>query len=178
MEDPATPPGSHLFDAHWPAAQPIVKNYIVGLLGRRGAIDEVVQEVAYTCLRRIATFDQARSFTAWALGIARLEVFTHRRQQVLLSLGNFPELEAAMSDTQEILSDHEEKRRKALALCQERLSEQQRKFIDLYYKEDSSHDKMAEQLGMRSGTVKVALSRIRALLRQCVEHRLTGTGVS
>ena len=177
MQDPVMPNDSAIFDAHWPKAQPIVKDYIKGLLGRHGAIDEVIQEVAYTCLRRIATFDQQRNFTAWALGIARLEVFTHRRRQVLLPIGNYPELEVVLSDTHEMLSDQDELRRKALLSCQEKLSDQHRQYIDLYYSDNCSHEKMGEQLGMRSATVKVALSRIRALLRQCVEHRIAGTGV-
>jgi RNA polymerase sigma-70 factor (ECF subfamily) len=148
----------------------------LGLLGRRGATDEVVQEVAYTCLRRIATFDTSRDFTAWALGVARLEVFTHRRRQILLPLGDFPDLEVALSDVQEIAANQDDLRRKALLTCQERLSEQHRRFIDLRYGENCSHDEMAERMGMRVGTIKVALSRIRGLLRQCVEHRLAGTG--
>lgn len=176
QKEPVKPAGSALFDTHWPQAQPIVRNYILGLLGRRGATDEVVQEVAYTCLRRIATFDTTRDFSAWAVGVARLEVFTHRRRQILLPLGDFPELEVALSDPQEILANQDDLRRKALLTCQERLSEQQRRFIDLRYGENCSHDEMAERLSMRIGTIKVALSRIRAVLRQCVEHRLAGTG--
>lgn len=176
MQEPGGDDGTALFEAHWPRAQPIVRNYIMGLIGRRGAIDEVVQEVAFTCLRRIATFDRSRDFTAWALGVARLEVFTHRRRQVLLPLGDFPELEAALSDAQEHLSDQSESRQKALVTCQERLSDQYRRFIDLRYGENRSHDEIAECLRMSVGAVKVALSRIRTLLRQCVEHRLAGTG--
>ena len=76
-----------------------------------------------------------------------------------------------------MLSDQDELRRKALLSCQEKLSDQHRQYIDLYYSDNCSHEKMGEQLGMRSATVKVALSRIRALLRQCVEHRIAGTGV-
>ncbi len=176
MQESVEHDGAALFGAHWPPAQPIVRNYILGLIGRRGAIDEVVQEVAFICLRRIATFDRSRDFTAWALGVARLEVFTYRRRQVLLPLGDFPELEIALSDPQELLSDQADVRRQALHICQERLSDQHRRFIDLRYGENCSHDEMAERLNMRAGTIKVALSRIRTLLRQCVEHRLAGTG--
>lgn len=176
MQEPVEHDGAAQFDAHWPQAQPIVRNYILGLIGRRGAIDEVVQEVAFTCLRRIATFDRNRDFTAWALGVARLEVFTHRRRQVLLPLGDFPQLEIALSDPQEIVSDQANLRRQALLNCQERLSDQHRRFLDLRYGENCSHDEMAERLHMRAGTIKVALSRIRTLLRHCVEHRLAGTG--
>jgi len=175
MHDPVGGDDRAQFDAHWPHAQPIVRSYILGLLGRRGPTDEVVQEVAFTCLRRIASFDRSRDFTAWALGVARLEVFTHRRRQVLLPLDDFPELEVALSDTEELLSDQSEARRKALVTCQARLSDHHRRFIDLRYGENRSHDEMAERLSMRVGAVKVALSRIRALLRQCVEHRLAGT---
>jgi len=176
MQEPVGQNARTLFDTHWPLAQPIVRNYILGLLGRRGATDEVVQEVAFTCLRRLSTFDPSRDFTAWAIGVARLEVFTHRRRQVLLPLADFPELEVALSDPQELLADHNELRRKALLICQERLSEQHRRFIELRYGDNCSHDDIAQRLEMRVGTVKVALSRIRTLLRECVEHRLSGTG--
>jgi RNA polymerase sigma-70 factor, ECF subfamily len=178
MPEPEVPSSSALFDTHWPAAQPAVKRYIVSFLGRNGAIDEVVQEVAYACLRRLATFDPQRNFTAWALGIARLEIFTHRRRQVLLPLEHYPELEVVMSEAQEAFIDEGERRRRALVTCQERLSDQQRSLITLHYVNNHSHEQMAEQLNMLPGTVRVALTRIRALLRNCVEHRLAGTAAS
>jgi RNA polymerase sigma-70 factor (ECF subfamily) len=175
MQEPVGSVDSAWFEEHWPQTQPVVRNYVLGLIGRCGATDEIVQEVAYTCLRRIASFDSSRNFTAWALGVARLEVFTHRRRQILLPLEDFPDLEMAMSDAQEINSNQDELRRTALLSCHKRLSDQQRQFVDLRYGENCSHDEMAKRLGMRIGSIKVAMSRIRSLLRKCVEHRLAGT---
>ena len=176
MQDQSEAENRDLFESQWPEAQPIVRHYIMGLIGRRGAIDEIVQEVAFICLRRIATFDKTRSFTAWAIGVARLEVFTHRRQQVLLSLDHFPELEVTLSDAQEHLADLNDLRQNALPICLERLSDQCRTFIDLRYGQNQSHEDMAERMRMSINAIKTTLTRIRAQLRECVEHRLSGTG--
>jgi RNA polymerase sigma-70 factor, ECF subfamily len=175
MKDQREAEQRNFFESQWPGAQPIVRKYIMGLIGRRGAIDEIVQEVAYICLRRIATFDKNRSFTAWAIGIARLEVFTHRRQQVLLSIDHFPDLEMKLSDAEENVTDFSDLRQRALTLCLERLTDNYQKFIDLRYGKNQSHEDMAEHLGMSIIAIKVSLTRIRAQLRECVEHRLSGT---
>ncbi len=176
MQDQGDVENRNLFESQWPQAQPIVRHYIMGLIGRRGAVDEIVQEVAFICLRRISTFDKNRSFTAWAIGVARLEVFTHRRQQVLLSLDHFPELEVTLSNAEEHLADLNELRQNALLICLDRLSDQFRKFIDLRYGQNQSHEDMAEHLRMSISAIKVTLTRIRTQLRDCVEHRLSGTG--
>jgi RNA polymerase sigma-70 factor, ECF subfamily len=167
---------SAMFEQQWPQAQPVVRQYLVGLLGRRGAVDEVMQEVAFICLQRIATFDQSRSFTAWALGVARLEVFSHRRKQVLLSIEQLPQLEEAMSDANDYVAELSDPRQTALLRCLENLSIPYRNFIELRYHQNMTHEQIAETLTMNLGAVKMMLSRIRAQLRDCIERRVSGTG--
>jgi RNA polymerase sigma-70 factor, ECF subfamily len=171
-DDSARDDHSELFAARWPLAQPAIHGYLYGLVGNRSAADDILQEVAVTCLRRMHSYDRARPFTAWALGVARLEFFTHRRRETRLPIERHPGLEAALSDPADHLDDELDRQRDALQHCLGQVGEHQRRFLELRYVDDRSNDQIADQLALRADSVKVMLSRIRAVLRACVERRL------
>ncbi|MBA3684513.1 MAG: sigma-70 family RNA polymerase sigma factor [Planctomycetes bacterium] len=163
---------SELFASSWPMAQPAVYGYIYGLVGNRSSADDVLQEVAVTCMRRMHTFDRARSFTAWALGVARLEIFTHRRRELRLPIERHPGLEAAIGDPADHLDEALDRQRDALQECLGQVGAHQRRFLELRYVDERSNDEIAGELGLRPDSVKVMLSRIRTALRACIDRRI------
>ena len=60
----------------------------------------------------------------------------------------------------------------ALRKCLDRLTDRQRRAIDLRYAEKRSRAEMARQLDMTENGVKSLLRRIRAALGDCVQRRL------
>ena len=61
---------------------PVVRDFAVRGVGQAADADDVAQEVFVRICTRISDFDPTRDGVAWALGIARYEVMTHRRKRL------------------------------------------------------------------------------------------------
>jgi RNA polymerase sigma-70 factor (ECF subfamily) len=164
------------FSALWQQAEISVIRYVIGLVGRRSAADDIVQEVAYICLKQWATYDPSRNFTAWALGIARLEIFTHRRRNILLPISEMPELEVIVGDPERSFKKQRDVRQQALILCMNNLADHQKRLLEQRYGRNHSYEEMSDTLRVQINSLKAMLSRIRKLLRACINERLTKSG--
>lgn len=172
----STASDSDLFLSLWKESENSVIKYVVGLVGRHSIADEIVQEVAFICWRRLSSFERGRNFTAWALGIARLEVFTHRRRHILSPISEVPALEAVMGDSEEFIQQQNHERSHALIGCIQKLTGQQKKMLELHYGRNHRHEEMAAILQIQISTITVALSRIRGLLRSCINKYVSQAG--
>ncbi|MDD9944625.1 MAG: sigma-70 family RNA polymerase sigma factor [Myxococcales bacterium] len=61
---------------------PVVRDFAIRGVGQVADADDVAQEVFVRICTRISDFDPTRDGVAWALGIARYEVMTHRRKRL------------------------------------------------------------------------------------------------
>jgi RNA polymerase sigma-70 factor (ECF subfamily) len=59
-----------------------------------------------------------------------------------------------------------------LADCMGKLAPQARRAIELRYQQSHNPSEIARVMGWTTGAVKVALSRARLVLRECVERQL------
>ena len=162
------------FHARWAAAQPVLTAYALGLVGPAGA-DDLVQECALTCWRRFEDYAEDRDFLAWALGIARnhaLHVWRARqrqREELCQHLGTIPDLLAQAVEQE---SADLALRGVALRTCLEELPPRQRQVLDVVYAGEGDQVAAARQLGLAHGTLRVRLSRLRTLLRACIDRRM------
>lgn len=156
----------------WMQAQPVVEAYLNSLIRNRAVAEDVLQQVALTCTEKFEAFDPARSFNAWAMGIARnkaLQFFEragsdrHRFSSDLLM---------QLADTHERLSDQVQAQREALAACIERLPDKSLALLKRRYVQDHKPGRIAESLGLSANAVRLSLHRIRKALRTCIEQRL------
>lgn len=156
----------------WMQAQPVVEAYLNSLIRDRAIAEDVLQQVALTVTEKFEDYDSARSFTGWAMGIARnkaLQFFAkagsdrHRFSNELLN---------QLADTHERLSDRAQEQREALAFCIEKLPPKSLALIKRRYVQDLKPGKIADTLGLSANAVRLALHRIRTALRTCIEERL------
>jgi RNA polymerase sigma-70 factor (ECF subfamily) len=132
--------------------------------------DDVLQETFLTVSRKASSFEPGTNFIAWACGIARLKVLESYRQQkranglseaALIAL-------AEQAPAPEITALREE----ALSRCIEKLAPKSRDLLWRRYSNRQDSEEMAAALGMTSTAVRVALSKARAFLRDCVSTSL------
>ena len=128
--------------------------------------DDVVQETFLTVSRKANSFEPGTNFVAWACGIARLKVLENIR---VLKRANVLSEAAIIALAQEapeasVFSEREE----ALGRCLEKLAPKSRDLIWRRYSGRQDSETMADSLGMTSTAVRVALSKVRAFLRDCV----------
>lgn len=146
--------------------------YIFSLVGDRSQAADVLQETNVVLWRKIEEFDLRKPFLPWAFTIARYQVLANlrdrKRDRVLLD----SELVESISSEAESKAGQIESVRDALGRCLERLDPSNRKLIESRYFEAKPLDEMAQDSSRSTGSIKVALLRIRKRLAECIQQRL------
>ena len=111
-------------------------------------------------------------------GIARLEALKWRqrlaRRREVLSPEAIDLLHAAGQDEDEDEADPFADRRERLPACVAALPEASRQLLALRYEEGLGAKDIAGRVGRTPAAIDMALSRIRRLLRVCIERQITG----
>jgi RNA polymerase sigma-70 factor (ECF subfamily) len=121
---------------------------------------------------------------AWLRGVARNQLLMYFRKARSNPLSSDPTLlEQALNKADEVWSTELLRSGEgfeyveALQACLGRLQGTQRKVLDMFYAEEFSRAQIAESLQMSEDGIKSLLRRVRAALRQCVQSRLTASGL-
>lgn len=148
-----------------------LRGYLTPLVPDFQLVDDLVQETFVVVTARAATYSPKTSFTEWMYGIAR---------EKLAALGSRDGQDSRLF-SQDVLDVLLASRReaaeppaatRALEECIERLAPQARRIIDLRYVQAMKPREVARMLGLTAGSVRVALCRARASLRECVERKV------
>ena len=156
----------------WMQAQPTVEAYLNSLIRNRATAEDVLQQVALTVTEKFEQFDHDRSFTGWAMGIARNKTLQYFDKASADRHQFGSELLSQLAETHERLSPQAQSQRDALALCLEKLPPKSQALLERRYVQDLKPGKIADTLGLSANAVRLSLHRIRAALRTCIEHRV------
>jgi RNA polymerase sigma-70 factor (ECF subfamily) len=168
--------GNDQFTRYWTQAQPVVAGYISSLVPDFHAAEDLLQDVAVVLLHKFGEYDPQRPFVAWALGIARLEVLSKRRQSTIRSVvGSDSQLIESVTAAYEELAPELDLRAHALRECRKEVRGRAETVLKLRYENALKPADIAAKLGLEPGAVRVQLSRIRSALQECVQRRLAMT---
>ena len=160
---------------YWTQAQPIVSAFISSVVQSFQDAEDVLQMTAITLAKKYDQYDQSRPFVAWAIGIAKYEVLTYRRQkakdQHVFDDAVVDQITQAYQETASELNGLGD----ALRKCLKEVKGRSRKMLELRYIRELKPTRIGRQLGMTTNAVFVALHRIRIALRECIERRLAAT---
>lgn len=135
-------------------------------------VGDVLQETNLTLWNSRNRFEPGTNFLAWTFTVARLEVLNHRKR---INRENYfmisDDLFEKLASTQPEDSNHNAYLR-ALEICKAKLPEDQQRLIDARYQQDSSLEDLARQTNRKGSALRVALMRIRKILRKCIEQSL------
>ena len=132
--------------------------------------DDVMQETFLTVSRKASSFEPGTNFVAWACAVARLKVLENLRQRKRATVLGEAAIIALTEDAPSPQSLNE--RGSALEECLDRLSPKIRDLLWRRYSRRQSSEEMAEAAGMTSIAVRVALSKARVALRDCINSQL------
>lgn len=164
------------FTRCWTQAQPVVAAYIGSLVPDFHAAEDLLQTVAIKLHRKFGDYDPSRPFVAWALGFARLEVLNLQRTQARSFLTYCDEALDAVEAAHIELAPELSCRAAALRECLQRVGGRSREMLRLRYEEELKPHHIAARLAMGAVAVRVALSRVRGTLRDCIERRVAAGG--
>jgi RNA polymerase sigma-70 factor (ECF subfamily) len=166
------PQQAEQFAALWTAAQPTIAGFIRTLVPDYLQADEVLQRVAVTLVRKFDQYDAARSFSAWAVGIAKYEVLYYRRERATDKHLFGDDIVEQIASRYELLAENVDPMRDALRHCLELLEGRSKRVIDLRYCRGLRSAAIAEEMRLSSGAVRMLLCRVRESLRHCIERRV------
>ena len=169
---------THLFDVQRLFLQHSgrLRGFILGLLPDRAAADDVLQDVFLTVTNKAAEFQIGTNFLAWGRAIARLKVLEYRQRRLPAACQLADEAWGLLAQTAHEMDDSWDARRETLQKCLGELAPRAREVVQLRYSvERLDLEEVARRMSWTVGSVKVALSRAKAALWDCVQRRLADT---
>ena len=151
-----------------------LRAYFIAVTGTASDADDLLQETAVVLWRKYEQYDQSREFLPWALGVARLEAMKWRQRKARSKLVFSEEAMSLLSETAERMEKTPDERLPALRNCLERLPPDSLSTLLLRYEKGESLENMALKLSKTIGAVMTKLSRIRDILRRCMEKSMMG----
>lgn len=152
----------------------VILGFIYALTRDYDVAEEIFQNVAVAILQESGRPTQVNHFLAWAREVARHRVADYFRQSTRRSAieqpaGAMIEVIAQAFAENEVAPSASQQRMKSLLACLERLSGRSRQVIEGFYRDRQSIKDLAASLAWTEGSVKVALSRARKMLADCIQ---------
>lgn len=147
--------------------------YIYSLTGRSDQADDILQETNRKLWTLRDEFDFNREFLPWAYTVAYNQVRAARskisREKLVFQ---DEEVVLALANEQQTWSRNIDERASALELCLQRLSDKNKSIINKYYSDGYSMEEVGGLLQKSTGSIAVALHRIRLALADCIRGQL------
>jgi RNA polymerase sigma-70 factor (ECF subfamily) len=147
--------------------------YIYSLIRNLDDADDLFQSTSLVLWKKYGEFDPAKSFMAWACGIARFEASNFLRTRGRMRLYFSDDLALKLVDAQETSANvKEDERRDALAECTKHLRARDRELVDTHYGQSLRIPQIAACKGRSTHSIHNSLRRIRRALYECIQRRL------
>jgi len=150
---------------------PVVRATVLALLPNLHRAEDVVQETFLTMCQKAGDFIPGTDFAAWVCTIARYKVREALRSESL-------RFEPLSNDTIEAVLAAEPPKAEAVERlrlfeeCLECLAPRARQAMELRYRGECLPEEIAQRMNWSLASVRVALSRARLVLRECVARKV------
>ena len=152
--------------------QPRVAVYIRSLVYISSDVEDILQDVATIGWQKFETYDPSRPFDVWLCGIAHNIVRAYYRTKKRDRLQFHSDtLELLSRDAIEATQDVAQSQA-ALDICLGKLSDGDLDLIRKRFTDGATNRSVAGQMGWTDSKISRHLSRIYALLMQCIRHQM------
>jgi RNA polymerase sigma-70 factor (ECF subfamily) len=152
-----------------------LRGFLLGLTADFHRVDDLVQETFLAALEKAADFQEGTNFRAWIFAIGRFKLLASFRDAGREPLLFDSDVIALLAEAAPDFSANEQRSRH-LQPCMESLAPKARRAMELLYREGHPPREIAPAMGWTVNSVKVVLSRARAVVRECIERRLAAEG--
>jgi RNA polymerase sigma-70 factor (ECF subfamily) len=152
--------------------QPAILAYVLSMEPGFSDAQDIVQEVFLTLTRKAHSWTSGTNFMAWACTVARYNTLHFQRtrsRRVARLDDDVVELLHPAPSFDESAFQH---RLTTLQGCMAELTPRSHQLVMLRYHHGQMPEKIAETVGWSVNAVRVALSRARQALRECLNRRL------
>jgi RNA polymerase sigma-70 factor (ECF subfamily) len=160
----------------WLRHQTEVARYVAAMVPRADAAEAVLQDVSVALWEKWSDYDAQRPFVPWAIRFAYREILKWRQTQARERLVFCEEVLESMHTTYQEEVPLMEARRQALGGCLEKLSSQERIWLDRRYARHGAIQDEAKDQGMTLNQIYYALEKIRNRLLSCIGQAMRKEG--
>jgi RNA polymerase sigma-70 factor (ECF subfamily) len=147
--------------------------YLLSSTGNFHASEDLLQTVARILWEKLADYDEARPFGAWALGVAHLEVLKWRQQAARSREVLSDDSMRLLSETATEHAEETDERYYFLVGCFRELSSAARSAVEMKYGQGRSVREIADCLKKSVAAVEMILVRSRRVLRDCIQRKMS-----
>lgn len=153
----------------WTQAQPKVSAFVISVVRDFRDRDDLIQDIAVAVFESFDSYDPARPFTKWAMGVARnqFKIYLRKRQRALNLFD--PDTVQALESAFAELPPMESRQLDFLGECLQNLDTKGRELCELRYQDNLKPTAISQKLNLPGTAVRKALQRIRDQLRSCIE---------
>ncbi|MEI9897910.1 MAG: sigma-70 family RNA polymerase sigma factor [Chthoniobacter sp.] len=152
-----------------------LRGFVHALMPDFARADDIVQETFLTVTRKAGDFEPGTNFLGWVCRIARFKVMEAGRKAQRSTTLSPDIIESLCACEPE--PEASDERLRHLSECLKKLAPQARQAVEMRYQQAHKPAEIARRLGWGAESVYVALSRARALLRECVARKLAEEAV-
>ena len=147
--------------------------YVYSLVPRPADADDILQECKVTLWKQFGTFTPGTNFRAWSRTIALHQILNYRRAEQRRPWSPLDQqfIESVAGEI-ERRGDQLDRKADGLRACLRKLPEPHRAIVLSRYYEERSIEEIATQSGRSTEAVYRLLSRIRAVLNECINRQL------
>ena len=149
-----------------------LRAFIVSLMPGSPDVADVLQETNCALWQKRDRFELGTNFLAWAFQIARYEVCRQRDRARRLGRIGFSDKLVDLLANMDAPGESEDELLVALDTCLEKLTDTQREIVYHRYTPGHSLEQHASESGRSAGSLRIALLRIREMLRDCIDNTL------
>ena len=160
---------SHLVDKHKDHAF----NLALRICGNHEEAEEVAQDAFIKAYKSLPHFKMKSSFATWLYRIVYNTAISHvrARKKAPLSIEEFPADATDFMGANTNEDEAEEEYKSSLVnFALQKISEEERGLIDLYYNEELKTEEIAEITGMSKSNVKIKLFRARQKMIDIIKN--------
>ena len=163
--DPHTLQVQTLFVRHRQA----ILAYVLTLEPRLHEADEIVQECFLTATQKADAWVAGTNFMAWACALARFTTLGHQRDQGRSKRRLAPDVVELLAEQPNGSIDRFQEQLFQLRDCLKKLSPRAAQVVNLRYHAGKLPEQIASEINWTANAVRVALSRARTSLRDCLQ---------
>jgi RNA polymerase sigma factor (sigma-70 family) len=148
-------------------------NLAFRICGNREEAEELAQDSFVKAYRSLGDFKMKSSFATWLYRIVYNTAISHVRikKKVTLSLDDFP-ADASTFVTNNTSEEEADREHRSLIVnfALQKVTEEERGLISLYYYEEMNTDEISEITGISKSNIKVKLFRARQKMQEIIER--------
>ena len=162
------------FHAIMEDTQSRIRAYVAGMGIAPHEVDDLTQDVYVELYRNFEKMPEGILPIRWLKGIAKNVCLNYLRKSARRGRLHHEAMSELLQQTKTVVEDlwEEGSITDILEDCVEQLPENRREILDLKYQKDFSSADIADALKSTSQAVRVALHRIRTIIKECVTTKL------